>query len=47
MKAAGSGNIEICNLLLQGGCDHTLKEIRGLTAADYAELYHPELGLHT
>jgi len=47
MKAAGSGNIDICNLLLQSGCNPFLKEIRGMTADKYAELYHPELGLHT
>jgi hypothetical protein len=37
MAAAGSGSVEVVELLLDGGADRTLKDKAGKTALDYLE----------
>ena len=46
MKAATSGSVDICMILLQAGANPFLKDSKGLTADRYAEITVKEIGLH-
>ena len=42
MKAAENGNLENCIRLLRKGCDPFIKDSKGRTALDFAEINHPD-----
>ena len=45
MKAATNGHKEICELLIEKGCDPFLKDNRGFTADNLAGIYQKQLGI--